>query len=422
MRFDQKAGLPFLKSPLPRRHLRVVLLNESLIQVFCAREKGFVIKNVDTLGDRLRTDKKSLILLSAPYVYSYVHETISLNKKDLPLADVQTLGFSRFPKENRHLESFALSHEKAITIYSHLSEKGQSIIQELKREKIRFTWKPAISYLVSNLIKYPQIYLRRFKTITVILQEEILQFSWLVEFPKITHFYNWNRSLSPLEKQLSMEKLICDSLQNESRISVMLDPHSNDSKPITELLFPSGRKNSIKSILKKTRMKSRYFSGILSPTLLAIITTFIMVSYSLFSQYNLQKLKDKREALQKEVQLLQDKTGELESLASNEQSVAMVESLLSTIEYLQYDPISITKKLNDIIPLTLWIKTVILSKNRIQLELFDYEDIDLPALVSHFTKEIGPTNLVENTREIIKGKTLKKYILIILPSGSYGTE
>ncbi len=416
MRFDLKTGVSTLKSLAPfGTHSRVILLNDSLFQVFSPGESCINLKSIDELVYKLRKEKKTLILLSAPHIYSYIHNTIPLNKKELPRADAQKLGFSRFPDENRTLESFTLAHEKSITIHSHLSENGQTILQELKRKKIKFEWKPALSFFISNLLQYPQTYLRQFKTVTVVFQEEIFQFSWSLASPKIKHLYNWNKSLPLPEKQLSMEKLIGRSMQNETGISVFLDQHSNNPKPIAELFFPTGRKNNIKTVLKKTRKRHQYLSRILSPSLFVFIATVIITTYSFFSHYSLQKLKDKRETVQEEVQHLQMKTGELESLANNERSIAKVESLLNSIDYLQFNPLSFTNRLNELIPSTIWIKTVTLSNEKILLELYDYKNTDLPALVRHFTKEIGSTSLDENSREVLIDKTVRKYTLTILP-------
>ena len=146
---------------------------------------------MDQLGVFLKKNKGTLCLLAAPFNISFVHETIHLKKKELLEADQQILSLSRLPLDKRAVKSIQLSEKKAITIHSHLTEEGAKLLSSIKKLGKGVQWQPAISFIMGNLLGYPQELLREKTCLRCFLEQEAFEIIWSSTIPHVQLIQNW---------------------------------------------------------------------------------------------------------------------------------------------------------------------------------------------------------------------------------------
>ncbi len=371
---------------------------------------------LDQALQKINTSVPCVCLLLAPYVYSLIQQTIELKRKELHLADRQVLGFSRFDVENRIVESFSLDNQKAITVFSHLSDEGAHLLARLKREKRRIIWKPAISAIIGNLLDYPQSDLRQTDEFELNLEQELLSFKWNSEFPLIKHCTFWNTS-QDVETSLQQAKNLMADEDNrfvhQLHPFAATDDQTNSTASLHQLFFPSGRELGFKKIHRRLGSGKLKRLKLISSNQILVFITGVLLIWAVAKQMELNKLKSQRSSLQQSIADLNDRTESFTSLSNPERSVVKIKSLAEAVNQYQLKPQEIIERIESLIPESSWIKMVKITQFRITLELLDYQRTDSSKLMEILAKEFGKIELGENTTIQIEDTNLRLYKITI---------
>ncbi len=376
--------------------------------------KGDLVEegNMDTVVNKIKDTHNPLLLLSAPHLFSYVHKTIPLTKKDLLRADEQVFQPSRFPTENRIVESFDLGTEKAITIHSHLSDAGMKLIDKLKRAKLNFAWEPAIPFLLRNLFNHHEALFSKCSSVTVLLFQEILNIEFpSTDKPEIRHFFSIWPDLPQKDQIEKMKSALKTSDIKEPNLLIDLNSPNNQPDDIGSLFSAARLKNGIKHLKRKSGKRRKSLKALFSPITILALISLIVVTLSVTSQYRLMQLKQQRQDLIIEVAQLKQISGELQSLAENERSLAKAVAMKEAFDTYQINPAQIVNSIIKTLPETTWIKLLNIAHDEISLELYDTKGRNYSTILNRLSKEIGPAQLAGNSKEEL-GETTAFYYKI----------
>jgi hypothetical protein len=417
---NNRPKLELIKSRFPLTGLpfqSVVLINGQSALIFTSDRELIKLKLSD-LFTQTRSKKACLFLLAAPYVYSMVQQTIVLKSNELNAADNQILELSRFSKENRIIESFSLSNQKAVTIFSHLSEEGNSLIKELRQSRKRYTWKPAISALVNNLLDFPQAELHHYEGLEIIMEQELFSLKWKTEIPKIKHCFYWIKDQDANIRTGPAKSLVREEKENSILKISLISQHESCPQSIEsahQIFMPIGNRKGLKKARRKFKKRRLGKLKTLSPVLGLVLLTVCLLFLSIFKQRELYLLKKARTQLHKSYTTLNDQTDQFADLATTERSIMRIESMIDSIDQNQLKPQAIVSRIEALIPETSWLKFLKISRSQMSIEIFDRQRIDISKLIESFGKEFGEIELEENTTIQIEETLLRKYRLTIKP-------
>ena len=251
----------------------------------------------------LKVNQDVLCLLATPLLVSYVHETIHLKKNELLGADKQFLSFSHIPYEKRTVESIRISEKKAVTIHSHLTQKGDEIITRLKKLKKGLRWQGAISYLVQNLLNYPQSKISAKHALGCFLEEDILKATWLSTIPHIQLIQNW-LPLAKVQERLPYFRNILKLMPVQDESYVELDFNKQkfekaDLTLLTSLLFPTENKRKLRTF-KKLSSKNGALQHVFQIKYLIIFIYGVIAIWLLVTEIEYQTLIERKGVLLQE--------------------------------------------------------------------------------------------------------------------------
>ena len=356
------------------------------------------------------------LLLAAPFMYSFVQHTIPLKPGELRPADNFALELSRFDKEERCVESLHLDNQRAITVFSHLSEQGRYLLEQFQKSGKRITWKPAISFVVHNLLNFPQKDLHTYQCLDLIMEKELLRVKWKPEIPEIKHCFYWNNNeLAKTQSEYALNLMADEENPSFLRLSLFNDPGGIDelSDMAEKVFFPSGKENGLKRVERKFSKSGLNRLKSISPLYILSILLAGLLFWSVYKQQELNDLISVRKNLLQIAGSLHSQSDEFDKIAGNERLLIKIESLIESIEHHQLNPHKIIRQLESLFPETSWLKSIEISQSRIIFELLAFERIDISRLIETIGKAFGKVDLEENTVIQLENRLLRKYKLKI---------
>lgn len=394
---------------LEKRSLKkILLLHGNSVSLFEGYSHS-VLSNKNDLVQTLKDHDKSILLLAAPYAFAHVQETVHLKQNELLRADRQILEFSRFPTQSRIIESTAINNETAITALTHLSENAVELLQQIKRDKLKISWKPAVSHLIQQYIK--QSTESSQENMELIMNQEMLYLGWKESKICCRHLYFWTQAGSHEDKASLAKNLLHSDYSASKPISI--DLHKDDDKAADcnflcdRLLFPQQKPKQVKSVKKivksrnRIKLKKGYFK------FAAVAITCLLVFWSIGLNVQLQELKAERNRLSKTVRVLKHSTAKLEQMAAKERSLVKAESLVATLKENSIDPTGWIEQLEHLLPKTSWIRSIKVEQKTIHIQILDTKNSNISKQLTNLSDTFGSIELVNNSNLIIDDISLR---------------
>lgn len=362
------------------------------------------------------------VLLSAPFVYSFFHETIPLKKPDLKKADTYKLGFSRFGEENREVFSIIIDENKAYTIHSHMSDAGIALLQSFRDRKTRLRWKPFLPFVCETILSHPSP--ENTKKLHLHLMHETLSINRTYRPPKFHHFYHWNLHSEYHERVRQLQQLFKMEARHDDFESVFLDeestPDSFQGRTLNGLLFPEGETMRFRSI-KKNYTNSRYSRvkkgigyGIVA------VSTLMICLWTLHTHFQLSGLKKHRFELTESVKHDRQKALAFKEIAEKERRLIKTKTAFETAQLFKTDIAALLKRIEGSLPETSWIKEIALDGDTITLILLDEKSDGLSDLMKSLSESFEDIRLEEKSAVSLEEFSLTEYRLSIATRKSGG--
>ncbi|MGK0289158.1 MAG: hypothetical protein ACI86H_000588 [bacterium] len=137
-RMKSKKWILFEKMKPKKQEKKRVLIHGNLLQFLDDKEiHEFKISKIILI---LNQFKDYQLYLGFPFVTSFFHKTIPLQKEDLLYAYRNTIPIDQLKKHHQVANSFPLNKKQAVTVYSKLTSKGNNLIQLLKKHQLDSSW------------------------------------------------------------------------------------------------------------------------------------------------------------------------------------------------------------------------------------------------------------------------------------------
>lgn len=407
-----------LKDPIfsQNRKVQQIILVQQNFSLLFERDGHFKIICTEKLLKESNSKQKKLVLLSAPFAYSYLHTTIPLTSKEQLQANDEKLGFSRFSSEGHQVHSFRVDDERWVTIYTHVSPKGQKLLEKLKKKRIKIAWKPTVVFLVNRFLSITPTLINEGTSVLLVLDQEVIKCSRTQTSLHFQHLFAWDKTRR-MEEHLPMMENLWEVKPEASTTTTL---HFNEHVSYTDshlsflnrLFFSSNLQSVPITFSRKTKSRSGIIRAF-SPIRLATLCLIGTLVWSGVSYTDLQNLKEKRTRLKQEIRTLEAVSMRFKSLAKSERSLIKMDAVKSTVKKLQLKPTLLLVKIDTLLQGNSWIKSIDISNQSIRLELLDHYDDNASGLIERLTTSLGTVNLEESSTELYNDKTLKKYTLFI---------
>ncbi|MCG8336184.1 MAG: PilN domain-containing protein [Proteobacteria bacterium] len=395
----------FLENRNPKK---IILLHGDSVSLF----EDNSLAGISIGNDLIQTLKdcgNSQLLFAAPFAYTHVQETVHLKRNELQQADRQTLEFSRFRNQNRILESTAISKETAITTFTHLSERAVKLIQKIKSNKLKLSWKPAIAHLIQQHIKYSTEGSQH--NLELILDQEILHMGWKDSRICCRHLYFWPQNGSHNEKSARAKNVLQSDYAASILSSIDLHNIGNNTSHLDllcqGLLFPPQKPKQVKSVRKATKSRNKTVFKRAHIKFLAVALTCLLVVWAIGLKIQLQELRAERSQLNKTVRALRHSSAKLEQMASGERSLVKAESLADTLKRNSIESTDLIDRLQLLLPETSWIKSLKMKQKTIQIQILDTENSSISEQLTSLSKALGNVELENNSNLVIDNMSLR---------------
>ncbi len=354
--------------------------------------------------------ERPLFLLAAPFTFTYIQQTIHLKKSELIHADNQTLGFSRFPKENRMLESLHIDGEHALTAYTHLSDQGNRTLDQLKSKNLKVRWQPAVPYFIQQFIQHPLI--DSHSSINLLMDQEVLQLGWKEKRMVAHHLFYWPQNDDKSRIKERAEQLIDSKFPATSLIPIHITDNipknSQADKIVQSLFFPPDKPKPVKAIRKQIRDNRLLILKRIPLKYLLMAATVLVIVWTAHVKLKLYNLCTDRTELMNTVSSLELSTAGLEEIAKKERLLIKITALAQAVQSTSWEPLSIIKKIEAILPKTAWIQTLKINRNSIQLQLLDAGNSNITETIKLLMENFGDVRLDDNSILQLETHSLRK--------------
>ena len=401
------------KWPFTRQNREYCLIHGNSFQIV---NRNFqTIDGISSLPGRKGT-RNFIVLLGSPYINTYVHETIPLSKRDLPAVDQQILPFSRSLPECIRIDSIAINQHKAITIHSHVTDRGIRFLDQFKKIG---GWQPAIAYFIKKLIAEAAQIPTIAKTHVIIFENEVLRISRTENNLQISHFSLWPDHLP--QHRAGIVKALVEADQKHTPFSYLnvanigTETNISEDSTMQELLAATSfqKVKSISCVRQKNRLryfrkKLRYFQRI-SLQYVLVSTLVCTIGFAVISYNRLSRLKNRQHSLSSLMETLASNTAQIEPIIRKEREYYRLSSLMEAITQSRFNPSQILVRISSVLPKTTWINSVFINDREITIDLFDTEAVDISQLLERFSAHLGRPNLVLNEDVVIEDRKVKHY-------------
>jgi len=374
--------------------------------------------NKKELFAEMSTKPKPIILLAAPFLNSFVHETIPLSSKELETADARILPFSISDREQRLVTSIKLTDKRAVTIHAHLSLKGKLFLDEFKKQKINISWQPAVALVIKNLLATSKISDNQSSILRCYFHEEMLQIDWLNKLIRFCHIPYWDQKSSFEHKKRLVDQLLKDTTDAHKWSAINLNSRiaHNEKHPFVPprlLFFPEGRRLRLKSNQKRfKKVPFNPIKYISRNRVLAVMLSACLIWAGVW-YFQLTKLRQYYQQLKAEVQVLERNTEKLSEIAKVERKYFEIVSLLDAVETARFLPKNLFDTIETTLPRSTWIYKINATPEIVQIELLDQKATELSKLIEGFNQRLGKTNLEINEKIELHNKPLNKYTVTV---------
>jgi len=364
----------------------------------------------------LHSKQRPLILLSAPYINSYVHETIILSKKELNLADSQTLSFSSSAENHRTITAIELNDKKALTVHSHLTELGIQQLDTLKKIKSSVIWKPAVLYFLQSFLLVSKQNPQWEGIFRIFLSNEMMEIHWHQSYPRLQHSFFLHQNLHP-EKNIQHINEIFNhkksqiTIKSFQLINQKIDKDTFQYKVLAGLQHSESRKLKSKTQNQLKKSKSVKIIKTINRNQVLAFLLLITLIWTAWLNNQVSEAAESKKILLSSIESLKIQAKKLDELTKYQLEFHKLQALKQTIRKLQLAPHFILNELDKLLPKNLWIQEISISHGNIFFELLDNEETELSQLIELFNSKIGKTNLDKSEVTKIKHITLKKYTL-----------
>ena len=361
---------------------------------------------------------KPRLLLAAPFLNTFVHETIPLSNRELEKADTRILPFSISDREHRVVTSLKLNDKKAVTIHAHLSLQGKLLLDEFKKQKVNVSWEPAVTVTIKNLLATYKAQTNPFSILRCYFHGEMLQIEWQGKILKFSHIPYWQQQASFHGKKQLVHQMLQETIHSQKVSTINLDCQSPISEK-TNFISP-GQLFTLESYKSRVKSNQRSFrKDPINPlrhltrnrVLAAILAISIIWTGLLYFQISKRKISHQQ--LKTEVRLLEHNTEKLSEIAKVERKYFKFASLLDAIEITRFLPNDLFKVIESTLPSSTWIFKINATPQIIYLELLDQKSIELSKLIEGFNQSLGKTSLEVNEKIELQKKPLNKYTIKI---------
>jgi len=385
--------------------------------------RGHTVKELSMEGfyEEISTKPKPKILLAAPYVNSFVHETIQLVARELEQVDSRVLPFSITDREHRLISSIKLNDKKAVTIHSHLSTKGQTLLNSIKNRKISASWHPAVSFMIKNILSAGKEDFSRHSILRVYFQDELIQARWQGNQPRFRHITNWHHSQSFSNKNQYVDQLLQDSTGTEKVTAVNIngreeDTENDDIIQLDELFFSSARSSKVKATHRTLRKESiNWLKYITINRVLTVVLAFCFIWAGLL-EFKIAEKKEYQISLKMKVEEMIVNTDRLSEIAKVERKYFQLQSLIDAVEQTKFNPNKLFEVIESSLPATTWIFQIHATPHEISIDLLDEKNTEMSKLIETLNRQIGKTSLELNEKTVLENHSLNKYTIKIQPS------
>ncbi len=371
---------------------------------------------IKDLDNHLQVKRRPILLLACPFVLSFVHETIHLTAKELKQADQQILPFGN-SKDNRSISSIVLNKKKALTIHSHLTKQGISLLRQLRANKIRVSWQPAVCYLIKNILYFQQNEISSNTVYRVYLSEEVLQIQRNHTQLEFSHLHYWLQKSAFEKRKQYMEILLKKSAKNQEILSIEFQNQVQDTANVTSLInalfFPGKKKKKLKTSEHRIKRQLDRYLKLLTPRRVLTVSAFFTLFWAIVINVQVSQMKKDYTLRTGVVKDLQHKSTKLSQISKIEREYFKLISAFETADELKINPHLLLNKLDSVLPKDIWINNISISYEMIELVLHDPKETELSDLIEAFSKIIGKTNLEKNEVIQIDNQSIKKYTFTI---------
>jgi len=361
---------------------------------------------------------RPIIFLAAPFVHTFVHDTIQLSKKELETADRQLLGFSDSEPAWVNITSLGLTDKKTLTIHSHLTHKGSDLLRSLRQLKTGFSWHPAILSFIVHIHQNPDLFVGTSETVRVFLADEVLQVDKQVEQLRFQHLNFLNNHGSHHSRKSTAVQLIERGGAKQETANLSFDsntPIKSTISPITVsgLLTPPHRRRDTKSSTIKQNKRRISVQSILTRNHFLGLTLFFVAIWAVFVQFRVSEVNRQRQIRRDTITILEKKSIRLGQVAEIERKHARYSAIKQTANRLRIQPSFHLTKLAGILPKGLWIQAISIQHDQIIMDLLDSGKTELNDLMELIGNVYGTTSLKSNEEITIDKIPVRRYKIAI---------
>lgn len=319
------------------------------------------------------------ILLSTPYLNSYVHNSIKLKKKELKGINQYLLPFDSLVNSSKIVHSFQVSENQHITIHSHITKSGKQLLEKEKKH----TFIPFIPWIIFNTLHCKHHSLRSFPMVRLYFPDDILQFYWKqFEVIYIQDYLDQHKSMSDRKNEFNfltrkkgnlseeVKEIECPFFSNPIWNQFVKEICSKNRKkqPIFQIYWKN--KNQIKNNASFKEFKNKSFKKYKSIYLLYACFGFLIIgSISIQTLLHFEKKlylqnKSKQHLLIKENRDIQEKQTKIKYIE--------LDDIKKKLSFPVQDEL---KKIEDWISSnTMWLKKYDTSKHEIEMILLTEQE------------------------------------------------
>jgi len=394
-----------------------ILLHGNLIH--CFNKKPTVTEFTrDAIRKAVDRTSRPILFLASPYIHTFIHETIHLSKKEMEEADQRLLGFKVPASKFINITSLEINEKKSMLIHSHLTREGTELLTVLQREKLNFTWHPAILSLITNLHKVGTKPLVANDKLRIYLADEMLQLQKQGGIFRFQHLNYLQNHQTFEEKRQTIDQFIDNEKSNHdfSKISFTLH-NSSDPESVKHLTdhFIIAPKNGrhLKTVTRSFKKRSVLFQTILRRNSLLGFATAIIIGWAVLLNLYVGRVNHQRQALKQSIAILQIQSDRLDQIAKMERDHFRFKSIMKSVQSLKIQPVLFLEILDQILPKSVWIGNISFQSHRIGMELLDSRETELSAFMDLLGKQSGEANLKNNETITQNDIKIRKYSIEI---------
>lgn len=410
------SGLPHL-AKLQGNRTRVLLHGE-LIHCFTDKQTAIDLTREaihKTLSGNL---SRPVVFLASPFIHTFIHETIHLSKNEMEKADQQLLGFKVPAASFINITSLKLNEKKSLTVHSHLTHEGAELLKDLRHQKIRFVWYPAILSIVTKFYHDGITQLTITEKLRIYLANEFLQTQRRGGILRFDHLNYLHDHYEFEDNRRTIEGILDkDGSQQDFTELVYAQNNLSESTNINKLadhiIITPRKGRHIKSVTRSTKNRPFAFQYLLRRnSLLGIATTIILV-WAFLIHTQIKSVNQKQLGLKRAISILQQQSNRLNQIAEIEREHFRYTALTQAAQSLKIQPALFLDKLDRILPDSVWLSHIAIQNNLIGIELLDRSETELSAFMDRLGKQCGETNLKNNETITLNKTPLRKYTIEI---------